>query len=115
MTDDSDDEPVIELGDGKPVEGAPLARISARFMWGIEKTTIVEREGETLIRTPDGSRELAEILDDVEHTYFDTRQSFEDAVNEAIGPGIVPTAGNNTEESEAVENSVSDNEDDSTE
>ncbi len=92
MADDSEDEPVIELGEGVPVEGAPLARISERLMWGIEKSTVVDREGTTTIRTPDGPRELGEVLNDVDHTYFDTRQTFEDAVREVIGTGPVPTA-----------------------
>jgi hypothetical protein len=102
MTDDSDDEPTFELGDGEPVEGAPLARVSARLMWGIEKSTVVDREGETLIRTPDGPQELGEILDDVDHTYFDTRQSFEDAVHGVVGTGPVPTAGGGGDE-EAID------------
>jgi len=93
MADDDSDEETIELGSGEPVEGAPLARISARLMWGIEKSTIAKREGDTLVRTPDGPRELGEILDEVDTAYFDTRQTFEDAVHEVIGPGPVPTAG----------------------
>lgn len=93
MADDDSDEEAIELGSGEPVEGAPLARISARLMWGIEKSTIADREGDTPIRTPDGPRELREILEGVDTTYFDTRQTFEDAVHEVIGPGPVPTAG----------------------
>jgi hypothetical protein len=93
MADDDSDKETIELGSGEPVEGAPLARISARLMWGIERSTIVEREGDTAVRTPEGPRELGAILDDVDTTYFDTRQTFEDAVHEVIGPGPVPTAG----------------------
>jgi hypothetical protein len=102
MTDDNEDEPAIELGEGGPVEGAPIARVSARLMWGIEKSTIVDREGETSIRTPDGPRTLGDILDEVDHTYFDTRQSFEDAVREVVGTGPVPTAGAGSDE-EAID------------
>lgn len=90
--DDSEDEPTVELGEGAPVEGAPLARVSARLMWGIEKSTIVEREGDTTIRTPDGPRELQEVLANVEEPYFATRQEFEQAVRQVIGTGPVPTA-----------------------
>jgi hypothetical protein len=100
MADDDSDEETIELGSGEPVEGAPLARVSARLMWGIEKSTIVDREGETLVRTPDGPRELGEILAAVDTTYFDTRQTFEDAVHDVIGPGAVPTAGGSAATSE---------------
>jgi len=94
--DESEDEPAVELGEGEPVEGAPLARISARLMWGIEKSAIVEREGDISIRTPDGPRELGEILAEVDSTYFATRQEFEDAVHEVIGTGPIPTAGGAT-------------------
>jgi hypothetical protein len=64
--EDEEEEPTIELGDAPPVEGAPLARISARFMWGSEKSAIEAREGETTIRTPDGPRELRDILAEVD-------------------------------------------------
>jgi hypothetical protein len=89
--DSEDEEPAIVLGDGVEVEGAPLARVSARLMWGIEKSEIEGREGDTTIRTPDGPRELGEVLADVDQTYFGTRQEFEQAVRAVIGSGPVPT------------------------
>jgi hypothetical protein len=88
---DEEDEPAVALGEGEPVEGAPLARVSARLMYGIERSTVIEREGETTVRTPDGPRELADVLEDVEEPYFSTRQEFEHAVQEAVGTGPVPT------------------------
>jgi hypothetical protein len=92
MADEDDsEEPAVTLGEGTAVEGAPLARIAARFMWGIEKSTIVEREGETAIRTPDGPRELGDVLAEVDEPYFSTRQEFVDAVEAVIGTGPVPT------------------------
>ena len=92
MADEDDsEEPAVTLGEGTAVEGAPLARIAARFMWGIEKSTIVEREGETAIRTPDGPRELGDALAEVDEPYFSTRQEFVDAVEAVIGTGPVPT------------------------
>ena len=90
--EDDSEEPAVTLGDGAAVEGAPLARIAARFMWGIEKSTIVEREGDTVIRTPDGPRELGDVLEAVDATYFATRNAFEAAVRGVIGAGPVPTA-----------------------
>ena len=89
---DDEDEPAVTLGEGEPVEGAPLARVSARLMYGIEKSTVIEREGETTVRTPDGPRELADVLEDVDIPYFATRQEFEQAVQDAVGTGPVPTA-----------------------
>lgn len=90
--DDSDDEPAVALGEGEPVEGAPVARVSARLMYGIEKSSVVEREGETELRTPEGPRELADVLAEVDTPYFSTRQEFESAVREAVGSGPVQTA-----------------------
>lgn len=93
MTDDENgDEPAVQLGEGEPVEGAPVARIAERLMWGIEKSEIAAREGDTVVRTPDGPRDLADVLEDVDHTYFATRQEFLDAVEGATGTGPVPTA-----------------------
>ena len=94
MSDDDseEEEPAVELGEGEPVEGVPLAQVSARLMWGLQKSDLRRREGDTVIRTPDGPRELGDVLDEVEETYFDRRQSFEDAVREVVGTGPVPTA-----------------------
>ena len=89
--DDSENEPAVELGEGPAVEGAPLSRVTARLTWGIEHSTVVEREGDTTIRTPDGPQELAAVLDDVSVPYFSDRHEFEDAVRAAIGTGPVPT------------------------
>ncbi|MGB9986426.1 DUF5789 family protein [Salarchaeum japonicum] len=92
MADDEEDEgPAVELGDGEPVDGAPLARVSARLTWGVEKSEIARREGDTTIRTPDGPRELGTVLDEVESTYFSSRNDFETAVRGVVGTGVVPT------------------------
>lgn len=90
--DETEDEPPVELGEGPAVEGAPLARIAARFQWGIEKSAIASREGDTAIRTPDGPRELGEVLDEIDTTYFATRHEFVGAVRDVVGHGPVPTA-----------------------
>lgn len=97
MSDNGDEEaeeaePAVPLGEGAAVEGAPLARVASRLHYAIEKSEIDRREGETTIRTPDGPRELGEILAESDEVYFDTRQSFEAAVREVIGSGPVPTA-----------------------
>ena len=94
MSDDeeTEEEPAVELGDGNPVEGAPLARVASRLHYAVERSEVVRREGDTTIRTPDGPRELADVLDETDEVYFDTRQSFIDAVHEVVGSGPVPTA-----------------------
>jgi hypothetical protein len=93
MADDEEDEgPVVELGDGDPVEGAPLARVASSLTWGEKHSEIVDREGDVTIRTPDGPRELADVMDEVDVPYFESRQEFTDAVREVVGTGPVPTA-----------------------
>lgn len=93
--EDSDDgeaeAPAVELGEGPDVDGAPVARIAARFQWGRKKSAIVAREGETEIRTPDGPRTLESVLDSVDETYFARRQDFVEAVHGAVGRGPVAT------------------------
>ena len=89
--DENENEPAVSLGEGSDVTGAPVARVSARLMWGIEKSEIVAREGDTVVRTPDGPQELSAVLDDVDETYFATRQEFTNAVETVLGAGPVPT------------------------
>lgn len=89
--DSEDAEPAVELGDGPDVEGAPLSRVTARLTWGIKHSTVVDREGDTTIRTPEGPEELAAVLSEVEATYFADRHEFEAAVREVIGSGPIPT------------------------
>jgi len=90
--EEADEGPAVELGEGDPVEGAPLARVASRLTWGKGHSEIVDREGEATIRTPDGPRELADVMDEVDVPYFETRQEFTDAVRDVVGTGPVPTA-----------------------
>jgi len=89
--EEEDDGPVVELGEGPEVEGVPLAQITSRLHFGIKRSDLLRREGETTVRTPDGPRELAAILEESDETYFPTRQAFESAVREVVGTGPVPT------------------------
>jgi hypothetical protein len=94
MSDDEDEseaEPAVELGDGEPVEGAPLARVASRLTWALQKSEVERKEGDSVIRTPDGPQELSEVLDDVDNTYFETRREFEDDVRAVVGTGPVET------------------------
>jgi hypothetical protein len=93
MADEEEDEgPVVELGDSQPVEGAPLARVASRLTWPQEKEIVRRKEGERVVRTPAGPQTLDDVLDEVDETYFDTRQRFLEAIRSEIGTGPVPTA-----------------------
>jgi hypothetical protein len=89
--EDAEEPPAVELGDREPVEGAPVARIVSRLTWPQTKSDVIEQEGESVVRTPDGPQVLAEILESVETTYFDTRQTFREAVDDVTGTGPIPT------------------------
>lgn len=89
--DEAAEEPAVELGDAGSVEGAPLARVASRLTWPIERSEVARKEGGTAIRTADGPRELDAVLEDVDTTYFATRQEFVAAVREVVGIGPVPT------------------------
>lgn len=93
MAEDTDEEePAVELGEGEPVEGAPIVRVAERLTWAIQKSEVDRKEGETVIRTPDGPRELSEILSEMDETYFVTRAAFLEAVRDVIGAGPIPVA-----------------------
>jgi len=83
--------PAVELGEAAPVEGAPIARVASRLTWPQERSEIVRKEGETTVRTPDGPRALADVLESTDVTYFATRQAFSEAVRGVVGTGPVPT------------------------
>ncbi len=89
--DESEDEPAVSLGEGADVEGAPVARVTERLMWGIEMSEIEAREGDTVVRTPDGPRPFSDVLSEIDETYFATRKEFTEAVETALGTGPVPT------------------------
>ena len=95
MADDDAEEaeagPSVELGEGAPVDGAPLARVASRLTWPIEQSEVARKEGDTVIRTAEGPRELRAVLEDVDTTYFATRQEFVNGVREVVGVGPVPT------------------------
>lgn len=96
MADDEDDsegtDPAVSLGEGESVEGAPVARVASRLTWPQEKSRIERKEGEAVIRTPDGPRELGDVLAAVETTYFDSRRAFVSDVEAVVGDGPVRTA-----------------------
>jgi hypothetical protein len=89
MTEEDDTEPAVELGEGQQVEGAPIARVISRLTWPQEASRIREKEGNSTVRTPAGPRDLAEILDEADETYFASRQEFREAVEAVVGTGPV--------------------------
>ena len=94
MADGDEDEdagPVVELGEETPVEGQPLARVAARLTWPHETSRIVEQEGDSVIRTPSGPQTLEDVLEAVDETYVDSRQTFVSLVRDAVGDGPVET------------------------
>ncbi len=92
MTDEEESESEVTLGEKTPVDGAPLARVTSRLTWPKAVSEIDDLEGDSVVRTPDGPRELSEILADVDEPYFERRQAFEATVRDVIGPGPVRTA-----------------------
>jgi hypothetical protein len=94
MADDNEDEaePAVELGEGELVEGAPLARITSRLYWPIEKSEVLRKEESATIRTPDGPRALADVLAEIDETYFQSEREFTNEVRAVIGTGPIPTA-----------------------
>ncbi|MFB6096186.1 MAG: DUF5789 family protein [Haloferacaceae archaeon] len=85
-------EVVVELGEGESVEGAPLARVTSRLTWPKEASLVRRKEGDSVIRTPEGPRELGDVLDEVDETYFESRRQFTEAVEAVVGTGPVETA-----------------------
>lgn len=84
-------EPAVELGDGPDVAGAPLARVASRLTWPQTKSDIEAKEGDVEIRTPDGPQTISSLLEDVDDTYFDSRQTFVERIESVAGRGPVAT------------------------
>ena len=91
MSDDDESTPTVQLGEGRAVEGAPVARIAARLTWPQTKSDIIQKFGDSEIRTPDGPEPLSDVLESIETTYFDRRQTFVTAVFDVIGREPVAT------------------------
>ena len=67
-SDEEAEEPAVALGEGEPVEGAPLARIASRMHWPQERSSIDRKVGDVTIRTPDGPRELGAVLSETDES-----------------------------------------------
>jgi hypothetical protein len=96
MSDDEqeeeEDEPIVELGERVEVDGVPLAQVASRLAYPQQQSEVSRKEGETVVRTPDGPKRVDELLEEVENPYFQRRQEFVNAVREVTGTGPVPTS-----------------------
>jgi len=84
-------EPAVELGDGPDVAGEPIARVASRLTWPAKRSDVVAQEGDAAVRTPDGSRDLGDVLADSEVPLFESRSEFVAEVEELVGRGPVAT------------------------
>ena len=84
-------EPAVELGEGPDVAGEPIARVASRLTWPAKRSDVVSQEGGTTIRTPDGTRDLGDVLADAEVPLFESRSEFVTTVEELVGRGPVAT------------------------
>lgn len=99
MSDNGEEEeevPVVELGDGPDVEGAPVSRVASRLFFPIEESEVLRREGETTVRTPDGPQTVADVLEQSDEVYFETNADLVNTVRSVVGTSPVPTAGGGT-------------------
>ncbi|GAB3701036.1 hypothetical protein GCM10028858_15950 [Halorubrum pallidum] len=86
-----DVEPAVELGEGPDVAGEPIARVASRLTWPAKRSDVVNQEGDAAIRTPDGARDLDDVLADAEVPLFESRSEFVATVEELVGRGPVAT------------------------
>ena len=84
-------EPAVELGDGPDVAGEPVARVASRLTWPAKRSDVVAQEGDAAVRTPDGSRDLDDVLADSEVPLFESRSEFVAEVEGLVGRGPVAT------------------------
>ncbi|WP_435074890.1 DUF5789 family protein [Halorubrum sp. HHNYT27] len=84
-------EPAVELGDGPDVAGEPIVRVASRLTWPAKRSDVVAQEGDAAVRSPDGPRDLDDVLADSEVPLFESRSEFVAEVEELVGRGPVAT------------------------
>ena len=84
-------EPAVALGEGPDVAGEPIARVASRLTWPAKRSDVRTQEGDAVIRTPEGPRDLDEVLADADVPLFESRSEFVTAVEERAGRGPVAT------------------------
>jgi len=85
------EEPAVELGEGPDVAGEPIARVASRLTWPAKCSDVRAQEGDATIRTPEGARDLDDVLAASENPLFESRSEFVTEVEERIGRGPVAT------------------------
>ncbi|MGQ3328469.1 MULTISPECIES: DUF5789 family protein [Halorubrum] len=85
------EEPAVELGEGPDVAGEPIARVASRLTWPAKRSDLRAQEGDATIRTPEGARDLDDVLAASEVPLFEGRGEFVTEVEEIIGSGPVAT------------------------
>ncbi len=86
-----DAEPAVELGEGPDVSGEPIARVASRLTWPAKRSDVRAQEGDAVIRTPDGPRDLDGVLTESEVPLFESRTEFVTEVEAIVGRGPVAT------------------------
>ncbi|MFW6317296.1 MAG: DUF5789 family protein [Halorubrum sp.] len=89
--EEAEAEPAVELGDGPDVAGEPIARVASRLTWPAKRSDVVAQEGDAAVRSPDGPRDLDDVLADSEVPLFESRSEFVAEVEELVGRGPVAT------------------------
>lgn len=84
-------EPAVELGEAPDVAGEPIARVASRLTWPAKCSDVVTQEGDAVVRSPDGPRDLGDVLADSEVPLFESRGEFVAEVEELVGRGPVAT------------------------
>ncbi|WP_144924634.1 DUF5789 family protein [Halorubrum salsamenti] len=85
------EEPAVELGEGPDVAGEPIARVASRLTWPAKRSDLRAQEGDATIRTPEGPRDLDDVLAESEVPLFESRSEFVTEVEEVVGRGPVAT------------------------
>jgi len=89
--DEAESQPAVELGEGPTVLGEPVARVASRLTWPAARSDVRAQEGDTVVRSPDGPRELNAVLADSTVPLFESRSDFLAEVKDRVGRGPVAT------------------------
>ena len=89
--DDEESGPAVELGEGQAVSGEPVARVASRLTWPATRSDVRAQEGDAVVRSPDGPRELDAVLADSSVPLFESRSDFLAEVKDRVGRGPAAT------------------------